>query len=166
MSDPQWCVQVIFAESDSSQSHLKLFRVRVMTWSSHKNCRVTSSHWFASSSQCWVTGNFTFSLRHFFAMKWHSTCHKMAPDKLENGVQCCFNKFDCKLFRSKFSQFAFYLSLSLSVISQTLAQPSCKCCNLSVSAVVNVRFATNGMCVKNMHVAQSSRNKMSTAWDL
>ena len=42
----------------SSQSHLKLFRVEsesihdlVESETSHKNCRVTSSHWFASSSQ-------------------------------------------------------------------------------------------------------------------
>jgi len=65
-------------ESESS----KIFssRVRVMTWSSrvrvesrelssHENCRVTSSHWFASWSQCRVTRSFTFSLQHFFAMK-------------------------------------------------------------------------------------------------
>jgi len=51
----------------STQSHLKFFRVRVMTWSSRvrvvfKNCPVISSHWFASSSQCRVTRNFTFFL--------------------------------------------------------------------------------------------------------
>jgi len=41
-----------------------------MTWSSHKNCRVTSSHWFAGSSQCRVTWNFTF------------LCYEMAPNML------------------------------------------------------------------------------------
>ena len=51
----------------------------------------------------------------------------MAPDKLENGTQCCFNKFDCRLFISRFSQFAFYFFLSHSVISKSLAQPFCKC---------------------------------------
>jgi len=70
-------------------------------------------------------------------MKWHATCHKMVPDKLENGVQCCSNKLDCRLFISKFSQFAFYLSLSFSVISISLT-----------------------------HVPQTSRNKMSITWDL
>jgi len=70
----QWCARVIFVESDSSeshepfesetsQSHLKFCRVesRVESWlgrfeseSSHKNGRVTSSHWFTSSSQCRV----------------------------------------------------------------------------------------------------------------
>jgi len=134
--DRQWCVRVIFVESESSQSHrpfesessqshLKFFRVesqseswlgRVESESSLENCRVTSSHWFASSSQCRVTRNSTFFLRHFFAMKLRPTCHKMAPDQLENGTQCCFNKFDCRFFISKFSQFAFYLSLSHSVI--------------------------------------------------
>jgi len=38
--------------SESSQSHLKIFRGESET--RHKNCRVTSSHWFASSSQCRV----------------------------------------------------------------------------------------------------------------
>ena len=53
---------------------------------SHENCRVTSSHWFANSSQCRVTRNFTFFL-HFFCLKWRPTCHKMATEKFENGVQ-------------------------------------------------------------------------------
>jgi len=64
-------------------------------------------------------------------MKWDPTYHKMAPGKLENVAQCCFNKFDCTLFTSKFSQFAFYFCISLSVISESLAQPCCKCCSLS-----------------------------------
>jgi len=158
----------------SSQSHLKFFRVDsksrpslVESESSHKNCRVISSLWFASSTQCRVTRNFTFLLRHFFAMKWHPTCHKIVPDKLENVAQCCFNKFDCRLFKSKFSQFLFHFCLSLSVISESLVQPCCKCCSLSFSIVVNVRFTTKGMCVKNnTHVSRTSRNKMSTTWDL
>ena len=33
----------------------------------------------------------------------------------------CFNKLDCRIFISRFSQFAFYLSLSLSVVSKSLA---------------------------------------------
>jgi len=41
--------------SPSSQSH-----DMVESEMGHKNCRVTSSHWFASSSQCWVIWNFTF----------------------------------------------------------------------------------------------------------
>jgi len=81
-------------ESESSQSYPKFFRVeseseswlgRLESESSHENCRVTSSHWFASSSQCRVTRNFTYFLRHFFALKWRPTCYEMAPDKLENG---------------------------------------------------------------------------------
>jgi len=39
-------------ESEPSQSHLKFCRVE--SESSHKNGRVTSSHWFTSSSQCRV----------------------------------------------------------------------------------------------------------------
>ena len=92
------------------------------------------------------------------------TCYDMAPDKLDIGAQCCFHKFDCRLFISKFSQFAFSLSLSLSVISTSLTQPCCKCCNLSVSVVFNVRFTTNEMCMNNTHiyVVRTSRNRMST----
>jgi len=87
----------------------------------------------------------------------------MAP----NQLKCCFNKFGCRLFISKFSQFAIYLSLSLSVASKGLAQPCCKCCSHPVNVVVNVCFTTNRMCMKNnTHVAQTNRNKMSTTWDL
>ena len=91
----------------------------------------------------------------------------MVPNRLWNGAQCCFNKFDCRWFTSKFSHFAFYLSLQLSVASKRLDQICCKYCNLSVSLVVNMWFTTNGMCVKNnTHVARTRRNKMSTTWDL
>jgi len=89
----------------------------------------------------------------------------MAPHRLETGAQCWFNKFGWRLFISKFSQFVFYLSLSLSVISKRLAQLS----NHSVSVVFNARFATNGMYVKNntdIYVSQTSKNRMSTTWDL
>jgi len=68
----------------------------------------------------------------------------MAPNKLENCAQCCFNKFDCRLFISKI-EIAFYLSLSLSFVSKSLTLPWCKCCSLSVSIVSNVRFTTNAM---------------------
>jgi len=89
----------------------------------------------------------------------------MAPDKLENCAQCCFNKFDCRLFICKFIEIAFCLSLSLSVISKSLAQPWCKRCSLS--ALLNVRFTTNEICMMiNKHVARRSRNKMMTTWDL
>ena len=96
-----------------------------------------------------------------YAMKWRPI--------VKNGAQCCFNNFDCRLFRSKFSQFAFYLSLLLSVISESLAQPCCKCCNLSASVLLNVQLTTNGMCVKtntHIYVTRRSRNTMSTTCDL
>jgi len=69
----------------------------------------------------------------FFAIKWSPKCYKMVSAKLENGAQCCFNKFDCRLFMYNFSQFAFqaYLSLSLSVVSKSLAQPCRKHCSIS-----------------------------------
>ena len=100
-------------------------------------------------------------------MKWHPSCYKMAPDKLEYVAQCCFNKFDCRLFISKFSQFAFYLWHSLSVISKSLALSCYKYCSFSFRVVENVRFTTKGLCVKNnTHVSRTSRNTLSTTWDL
>ena len=67
----------------------------------------------------------------------------------------------------KFSQFAVYLSFSLSIVSKRLARPCSKYCNLSNSVVVNVWFTTKGMCMKNnAHVGRASRNDMSTTWDL
>ena len=59
------------------------------------------------------------------------------------------------------------MSLSLSVISESLAQPYCKYCSLSVSTVMKVWFTTNGMRVKNnTYVTWTSKNKMSMTWDL
>ena len=76
--------------------------------------RVTSSHWFASPNHM----KFHIFPMTFLCYEMCQTCYKMAPNNIENGAQSCFNKFDCTLFISKFSQFAFYLSLSLSVISK------------------------------------------------
>ena len=61
------------------------------------------------------------------------------------GYSCLQFFSSQKIYSS--SQFAFYLSLSHSVISKSLAQPFCKCCSLSVSIVLNVRFTANGICV-------------------
>ena len=114
----------------SSQSHKpfwsegsKIFssRVRVMTWSSRVRVKSQelSSHFESLvcklESMSSHTEFYVFPTR-FFAMKRRPTCYEMAPDMLKNGVQCCFNKFDCRLFISNFSQFAFYLFLSLSII--------------------------------------------------
>jgi len=118
--------------SPSSQSHIKNFQVEsesiqdlVESESSHKNCEVTSSCWFASSSQCRVKWNITFFRCLFFAMKWHPTCYKMAPEKLQDSAQCYFSKFDWRFFIYNFlwkkKQFERYLSLSLSVISTSFA---------------------------------------------
>ena len=92
----------------------------------------------------------------------------MAPNKRENGTQRCFSKFDCRLFIYEFLQFAFYLSLSFSVISLSPAQPCCKCYNLSVCVALNVWFTMNGMCMKNnthIYVARTSRTRISTTCD-
>jgi len=117
-------------------------------------------------------------------MKWRPKSYKLAPHKVENGAQhaikmaldklknsaqCCFRLFDCKLFILKFFQFAFYLSLSLSIISTSLAQPCCKYCNLAITVVLNVQFTMNKMLVKNsthVCVVRTGRNRMSTTCDL
>jgi len=57
----QWCARVIFGESESS----KIFLSLVMTWSS----RVTSSHWFASSSQM------KFHIFLWLFMPWNGAQH-------------------------------------------------------------------------------------------
>jgi len=122
--------------SPSSQRHQKNFRVIVESWLGRVTRTVESLRVIGLQARINVESH---EISHFFydifyVMKWHPTCYKMVPDKLENGVQhgmkwypiikkndaqCCFNKFDCRLFISKFSPFEFYLSLSLSVISKS-----------------------------------------------
>ena len=167
-------------------------RVRLTSPSSQSRVRVIEK-FFESQSESWLgrveslrviglqarVNVESHEISHFFynifllwngaqyVRKWWPTCYEMVLDKLENCAESCFNKFDCRLFISKFVEIALYISLSLSVISKSLAQPWCKCCSLSVSIVLNVRFITNGMCMKNnTQVARSSRNKMITTWDL
>jgi len=95
--------------SPSSQSHLKLIRVRVES-------RELSSHF--ESLVCKLESMSSHTKFHVFSTFF---CYEMAPDKLEKCAQCCFDKFDCRLFISKFIKIAFYLSLSHSVISKSLA---------------------------------------------
>ena len=167
-------VKVTSSSSPSESESSKFFRVRVMTWSSR--VRVESRE-LSSHSESLVCKFESHEISRIFydifllwngtqhAMKWCPTCFEMAPDTLENGAHCCFNKFDFKLFIPVFSV-AFYLSFTLSHF-KSLAQLCCKCCSLPVSVVVNVRITTNGMCVKNnTHVTRTSRNEISTTWDL
>jgi len=69
---PVMCQSRVTATSPASQSHLNFFRVESESESwlgqGRVESQVLSSHWFASSSQCRATRNFTFSLRHFFAI--------------------------------------------------------------------------------------------------
>ena len=71
-------------KSEASQSHLKFFRFEswlggVDSESSHKYRWITSSHWFARSSQCQVKWNFTFLKFHTFdfSMLWNGAQHAM-----------------------------------------------------------------------------------------
>jgi len=70
--------------SPSSYSHLKKFgSSHDLVDSSHRNCLITSSHWFAGSSQCRVTRNLTF-IRRLFC--YEDT--KWGPTTRKNGTQC------------------------------------------------------------------------------
>jgi len=106
--------------SPSSQSHLKF--IRLESESSHKNCRVTSSYWFASSSHM----KFHIFSMTFLAMKWCPTCYEMAPDKLEYGIQCCFSNFDCWLFIPEVIGVACFYSCSCSNKSGSCSRVHCK----------------------------------------
>ena len=74
--------------SPSSQS-----RVRVTTWSSQSQSRVTKTVESLRVIGLQAQVNFeSHEISHFFycilyEMKWHPTCYKMAPDKLENVAQ-------------------------------------------------------------------------------
>jgi len=94
MSLNQRCARVIYVESESQALRVRdiqIFSSRVITWSSHKNCRVVSSHWFASSSRVNVESNemFTYFLWLFFDRIWRPTRYKMAHHYLKIGAQCC-----------------------------------------------------------------------------
>jgi len=148
----QWCAQVIFFESvsqafesQSSQTHLKSFRVvsemsRDLLDSSQSGVTRTVESLRVFGLQSWVKKNFTFFLCVFFARLWTGAQHTIK----------WISKFLWK-------QFAFYLPLPLSVISTSLAQPCCKCFNLLVGVTLNVRFTTNGICMKN-------NNRYRYAW--
>jgi len=185
--------QIIFVESESQALRVRVIQnffesdsrhEFVESESSHKYCWVTLSHWFASSSQCRGKLNFTFFLWPFYAMKWRQTCCKLMPDKVENSSQNAM-KWRPKMVPNVVSasliagylylsvfQFAFYLSLSLLVISTGLAQTCCNYCNLSSSVVLNVRFTTNEMCVKNktynLHICDPNKQKHNehNVWSL
>ena len=90
----------------------------------------------------------------------------MAPDNFKNGAQYCFNKLIACYF---LSQFEFCLSFSLSLISTSVTQHCCKCCNLSVGITFNEWFSTNKMCLKNniqIYVVRTSNDRVSTTCDL
>jgi len=118
--------------SESESSKIFSSRVRVESQELSSHWFVSSSHWFVGSSQCRIKQNFKFFSKTFL-------CYEMAPNNLENGAQCCFSKLYCRLFISKFFQLVFYLSLSPSVISTSLAILCCKRCNLSICVVLKVR---------------------------
>ena len=104
--------------SPSSQTHLKFFRVESESWLGRVESRELSSHF--ESLVCKLESMWSHTKFHVFSTTFFY--YQMAPDKLENYAQYCFNKFDRRLFISKFIEIAFYLSLSLSVISKSLAQ--------------------------------------------
>jgi len=114
-------VRVIFIESVSSQSYLNFFQVRVESQELLSNFE--SLVWKLESNEI-------FHFFYVFCLRRNGAQHaaKMAPDKIKNGARCCFCKFHCKLFISKFFTKAvpILLLLLISLISTSLAQP---CCN-------------------------------------
>jgi len=76
-------------ESESFKNLLNRVKVRVMAWSSRVTITVTSLRVIGLQARVNVEPQEIshFFLRHFFAMKLCPTCHKIAPDKLENGAQ-------------------------------------------------------------------------------
>jgi len=111
--------------SHPSETYLKVFRIE--SESSHKEL---SSHF--ESLVCKLESmlsqmKFHIFTCHFFAMKWYPTCCKMMSSMLQNGGQCCFSKFDCRLFISKFfceSSLHLLLSITLSRLSKMWCLPS------------------------------------------
>jgi len=88
---------------------------RVMTWSSRvrDKSQEVSSHFESLVCQLEsISSHMKFHIfpMSIFAMKWRPTCYEMALDKLQNGVQCWFNTFDCRSFISTFlwKQFALW----------------------------------------------------------
>ena len=100
-------------ESEASQSHLKFFSSQ-----SQSHDLVESSHF--ESLICKLEPMSSHTKFHVFSTTFF--CYEMAPDKLQNCAHRCFKKFVCRLFISELMEIAFYLSLSLSVISKSLAQ--------------------------------------------
>ena len=173
--------------SESSQIFSSRVRVRFMTWSSRVRVEPQKLSSRFESFVCKLDSmsshmNFHIFLSHFYAMngaqhgiKWCPISKKMVPNMLLNHdrAQSCFNKFDCRLFISKFSQYAFYLSFSLSLISKSLAQPCCKCCNHSVRDCVEcvIRLKRDVHEEQRPHIGvanyvSQTRRRMSTTWDL
>ena len=92
---------------------------RTESESSRKNCQVISSYWYASSSQM------KFNIFLFLLENGTQSTIKMAPNELKmmpNVVLATLNPGYLDLI-ILWNQFPFYFSLSLSVISRSLAQP-------------------------------------------
>jgi len=110
-----------------------LKNILVESMSSHKNCRVTLSHWLVSSSQCRVNMKFNVFPMPLF-------CYEMAPNKLKmmpNVVSVVLIPVypDMNFWGNRFP---FYFSPSISVICTSLVQPcSKKYTSLSFASPIN-----------------------------
>ena len=94
----------------------------------------------------------------------------MAPDSLKNGAQRSCNKFHWRSFISNFFVKAVWILLVSFTLSHfNKSNPTCcKCLNNSFGVTLNVRFTTNGMCVKNniaIYASPTSNGSVSTACD-
>jgi len=142
-------------ESQELSSHFESLVCKLESMSSQMKF-----HIFSMTSSCYEMAHNLLQNGARRGRKWCRTCYEMVPNKLKNGAQCSLNKLVCRLCISTFIQFAFELSLSLSVIPTSLVQPCCKCCKLSVSVLLNVRFTMNKMWVKNnTHICSANKQK-------
>jgi len=66
---------------------------RVMTWSSQRRVTRTAGSLQFIGLQARVNVEST-EISNFSYVFFR---YEMAPDKLQSGAQCCFNKFDCRL---------------------------------------------------------------------
>ena len=92
----QWCVRVIFFDSESQALWVRVEPESSQIFSSQSqdffesqelSSRLESLVSKLESMSIQTNFHFHVFQRNFFAMKWHSICHKVAPDKLENSAQ-------------------------------------------------------------------------------
>ena len=121
----QWWARVTFVDSESSQSHKPFVsekseffsspvRVESQELSNHFESLVFKIESLLSQMKFYI---FAMSFSCYKLAPNMTTWYKMAPNKLQNGTQCCFSKLDC------------YACLLWSKYTQTIMKPLCATCD-------------------------------------